>query len=92
MSFFKWEDLPTSEPAPGWKIKRVRLEKLMMGYCEIDKGAKHPIHQHSEEEIIVVLQGQVEVILGEETRVVGPGEGAYIPSNIKHGLGIVKER
>jgi quercetin dioxygenase-like cupin family protein len=41
--------------------------------------------QASHEEIVVVLEGDVEFRVGDETRRVGPGDLIFIPPNTIHG-------
>lgn len=45
-----------------------------------------PLHtQESHDEIVVVLEGEVEFRVGDETRRVGPGDFIFIPRNTVHG-------
>ena len=85
MSFFKWDDVPTVELAPNVKRKIVHLENVMLVYIEVGPGAEVPVHQHPHEQIGYVLKGQAEFVLGDETRVIGAGEGYVVPANLKHG-------
>ena len=85
MSFFKWDELPTIELAPNVKRKIVHLENVMLVYIEAGVGAEVPIHHHPHEQIGLVLQGKGEFVLGDETRIIGPGEGYVVPPNMKHG-------
>jgi quercetin dioxygenase-like cupin family protein len=41
--------------------------------------------QESHDEIVVVLEGDVEFRVGDETRRVGPGDFIFIPRNTVHG-------
>lgn len=41
--------------------------------------------QASHDEIVVVLEGEVEFRVGEESRRVGPGDFIFIPRNTMHG-------
>lgn len=49
---------------------------------EAGKGAEQ--HQHPEEQILYVLEGVFDVVLGEDTYEVGPGQASYHPSNVPH--------
>jgi len=40
--------------------------------------------EHEGEEGGVVIQGQIELTVGEQVRVLGPGEGYYFESRIPH--------
>ena len=41
--------------------------------------------QESHDEIVVVLEGDVEFRVGDETRRVGPGDFIFVPRNTVHG-------
>jgi quercetin dioxygenase-like cupin family protein len=48
-------------------------------------GHSHPFHRHPEmEEIIYVLSGRAEQWVGEESRILGPGDVAHIPQDGVH--------
>jgi quercetin dioxygenase-like cupin family protein len=51
------------------------------------EGTEVPPHIHSkEDEIFHVLEGDVELILGDETIQASEGDIVYLPRNIKHGI------
>jgi quercetin dioxygenase-like cupin family protein len=47
-------------------------------------------HRHHQEQMGYVLSGKVEVTIGEQTQVLGPGEAYYIPDNVKHGFRVTQ--
>lgn len=62
-------------------------ESLIMCRVEVEPGNGHPFHRHpTMDEIIYVLSGEAEQWLGEERRVLGPGEAVYIPRDAVHGV------
>lgn len=50
------------------------------------KDSNHAPHQHPEEEILLLLEGTAEFILGNETQVVKENTSLYCPPGIMHGL------
>lgn len=56
---------------------------------EAGKGAE--MHQHPEEQILYVLDGVFEVIVGDESYEVHPGQASFHPSNVPHRA-IAKQR
>jgi quercetin dioxygenase-like cupin family protein len=51
----------------------------------LDPGQGHNFHKHpDQEEVIFVVSGAVEQWIGEEPRVLGPGDAAFIPANHVH--------
>ena len=49
-------------------------------------GAGAPLHVHEADELIVVLEGTLEVRLGEEVLKAGPDHTLVIPPNVPHGF------
>ena len=48
-------------------------------------GAGHDFHRHpTQEELIIVGAGEIEQWLGEKSRVLGPGDSAYVDPGLVH--------
>jgi quercetin dioxygenase-like cupin family protein len=47
-------------------------------------GNATPSHRHDEDEVFMVLEGEMTVTLGEETIVLRPGDTAAAPRNVLH--------
>ena len=59
--------------------------KLTVIDLEISPGGGHPFHRHADqEELIVVVEGQVEQWLEEEMRVLSAGDSVFIDANTVH--------
>ena len=52
----------------------------------VGTGAGAPPHLHEADELITVLEGTLEVRLGEEVRRVGPGHTLVIPPEVPHAF------
>ncbi len=62
------------------------------GYSEIQPGAGAPLHVHHDvDEIFIVLQGAMEVRLGEETLVVEADHTVAIPAGVPHAFSVIGE-
>jgi len=59
-------------------------------YFEIESGYRLGTHTDSAEEILLILQGEVEVSLGEEGRL-SAGEMALVPAMVPHAVRNVGE-
>ena len=46
----------------------------------------HPPHTHRAEEFILVLEGSVEMMIGEQSNKGKAGDILFAPSNVPHGL------
>jgi quercetin dioxygenase-like cupin family protein len=47
--------------------------------------APHPPHHHVHEEMILILEGTVEVTILDRRATLGPGSSAFVASNEQHG-------
>ena len=85
-------DAKTEEGYPG--IPRTVLvdashgaESLWLGHLEIEPGAQVTTHIHPDtEEAMVILEGQLEAVLGDEVVTLGPGDTVLAPAVVKHGF------
>ena len=82
--FFRVADLPSKEVLPGVVLRSVSLENLMMTFVEYAAGSEVPTHEHRHEQITYVLEGCLEVVVGDQQRLLGPGDGVRIPPNAEH--------
>jgi quercetin dioxygenase-like cupin family protein len=57
-----------------------------------EPGAGAPLHAHSVDELIVIIEGTLEVRIDEETQVVGKGHTIVIPPGAEHGFKVVGQR
>ncbi len=55
-------------------------------YFEVEPGHRLATHTDSAEEILLVLEGEAEVSLGEERARLSAGEIALVPAMLPHGL------
>ena len=60
-----------------------------LSYSVAQVGTGAPLHKHEDDELIVILKGELEVRLGDETKVVGPEHTIAIPPNVEHGFTVV---
>lgn len=88
MPFYKISELETLREAesPLAEIKKVAGELMKIGVVTYHKGHGAPPHYHpNDEQFILVLEGRRYFILGDEERIVGPGDLVHIPRNTRHG-------
>ena len=57
-----------------------------MNLSTVGVGAGAPLHVHGVDELIVVLEGKLQVRLGEEVQNVGPDHTLVIPPEVPHGF------
>ncbi len=84
MGFINLDEYQRVEVAPGCRLRTPYGQHLMLSYLEMDAGAEVPLHQHPHEQAGILLQGQLELTIGEETRLVQPGAMFLIAPNTPH--------
>jgi quercetin dioxygenase-like cupin family protein len=77
-------DLPEVSPAAGLVLQPLLGSGLMVSFARYEPGAEAPLHAHEEEQIFVVVDGEFDVTLGDETRRLKVGEAAVIPAWVPH--------
>ena len=61
--------------------------KLEMHLSDLGPGlSPHAPHQHVNEELILVLDGTLEIELDGQKTTLGPGSVAYVASNVRHAM------
>ena len=81
---YRWFDMPQVEMTPKIRRRVVPGEKVMLVEFHLDKGAVVAEHQHHHEQVSQILSGKLEFTVGDQKRVLGPGEVLHIPSNLPH--------
>ena len=55
-----------------------------LGWVTIEVGSVLPAHHHPHEQITLMIEGTLEMKIGEETFLLEPGDTHVIPSNVVH--------
>lgn len=84
MGFIDLDTLPRIQPVPGCTMRTPFGQNLMLSYLEMEAGAEVPFHQHPHEQGGILLQGTMDLTIGEETRRVQAGGMYLIPPNVPH--------
>jgi quercetin dioxygenase-like cupin family protein len=84
MSLVRIDTLPVREIFPGVRARVVHRERTSESWVEIDAGASFPQHQHPHEQIVNVLEGELELTVGDVTHRLTPGQVLVIPPDVPH--------
>lgn len=84
MPFIDIDDYAPVELAPGARVRTPYGRHVMMSYLELDEGAVVPEHHHPHEQAGMLLEGEIELTIGDETRLCRPGGMFIIPPNTPH--------
>jgi len=63
----------------------IQAKYFAIGLVELDpNGGQVPWHNQEQEEVYFILEGKVEMCLGEERQVLNAGQAVFIPSGVFH--------
>jgi quercetin dioxygenase-like cupin family protein len=79
-------ELPPYEPRPGWIGRFFHAESMTFAYYEIASGASVHLHHHPEEEVWNVVDGALELTIGDETHLLTAGQAAVVPPDVEHAV------
>jgi quercetin dioxygenase-like cupin family protein len=69
---------------PGVTLRVLTGENVLTAWIKLAPGAVVPTHHHEAEQLGVVLEGGMDLTIGDETRRLGVGAAYVIPSNVPH--------
>ena len=76
--------IPPQQLAAGYAARAVHGERLTFAVVEVDPGADLPEHGHDNEQLGMVIEGEITFHVGDEEQTLGPGETWTIPSGVRH--------
>jgi quercetin dioxygenase-like cupin family protein len=79
-----WGEIASFSPTAGASMQPVAGGKLMMVRVTIEPNIDYPHHQHPHEQMGMIVEGALELTMGEETRLLRPGDVYAIPPMLPH--------
>jgi mannose-6-phosphate isomerase-like protein (cupin superfamily) len=68
-------------------LSPIQAKHFAMGHVTLEpRGGQVPWHNQEQEEIYFILEGEGEMCLGEERRLLKAGQAVYIPPGVYHQL------
>ena len=91
MPFVDTSKVEPRSPLPGWSGRFVHSEHMTFVYWNVEEGAQalHE-HEHIQEEVWNVIDGEIEITIDGVTRTAGPGCVAVIPSGIRDSVRVLR--
>ena len=83
--FVHIDDLEALAPAPGLEFRPVTTDSVMTNFVAFEPSTHTPMHHHVEQQIAIVLSGELIFTVGEETRTLRSGDCVVIPPHVPHG-------
>lgn len=84
----RFVDVGAIEPVAfveGLDFRPVLGEQTMVNFVSFQPHTEAPKHVHVEEQIVIVLEGELEFEIDDEVRVLGKGDVAVVPPWVPHG-------
>lgn len=66
-------------------------DSIMMVKVEFKRGAIGTMHHHLHSQSSYVVSGVYELTIGNETRIIRPGDGFFTDPDIEHGVVCIEE-
>jgi quercetin dioxygenase-like cupin family protein len=85
MPFIQLTELKEHEIIPGYRAVFIHTDQMTLAYWDVAPDAEMPVHSHPHEQVANVLEGEFELELDGDRRVLRPGSAARIPPNAPHG-------
>jgi quercetin dioxygenase-like cupin family protein len=86
MPFIDTSDLKVTERLPGWKGRSFDSQNMTFAHFVFEPGAWIHEHAHANEEVWNVVDGELEVTIGSDVLLAGPGFVAVVPPNTAHSV------
>jgi quercetin dioxygenase-like cupin family protein len=78
------ETLEEHEPMTGFRGRFVHSERMTQAYWRIAGGAVLPEHSHPQEQVVHMLEGELELVVGGAPHRLVAGQVLVIPSGTPH--------
>jgi quercetin dioxygenase-like cupin family protein len=86
MPFLRPDERAPKEIFPGVTIRTLWGEQVMLSFVHFEPFAVVPPHSHPHEQMGVLLEGELEFTIGDETRVLRKGDCWWVPSGVVHSV------
>jgi len=84
-TFSHLDRLPERELRPGVHLRILPGERMMFSVVRFEPHATVPTHQHPHEQLGIVLDGELELWIGDDRRRLRRGDVYAIPGHVPHG-------
>lgn len=84
MSFIDTKNIAVVSRKPGWYGRQFDSPSMTFVHYAFDAGASIHRHAHEQEEVWHILEGELEISIGDERRRAGPGFVGIVPPNTEH--------
>ena len=72
------------ELAPGARTRTFWGNQMLFSLVEVDANSEVPLHAHPHEQGGIIIEGELEMGVGGEVKLLKPGDMYIIPGNVDH--------
>ncbi len=83
--YVRIDDIASAEFVPGLTFRPVLGDGVMTNFVHFEQGAEAPKHVHEEEQIVIILDGEMTFDIDGDVRTMRKGDVAVIPAWVPHG-------
>ena len=85
--FFRYaQDFKEKPIAPGVVLKLVWGERIMLSHVTFQPNSTVSTHSHPNEQTGIVLEGEITLAIGNDTRLCKKGDAFTIPDHVEHSV------
>ena len=84
-----WSDLPEEPVFPGVRRQRLDTQRMSVVRYRYDPGADFPAHSHPEEQLVLVLSGEIEFMVADRMVRIAAGSVLVIPPQLIHSARVL---
>lgn len=89
MPIYHWRDIKKDYHGEHCDVKIITGDKLQLCLAEIWRPGRYVMHHHPHEQFGYLLRGQLQMVVGDEEKLIEPGDVWYAPPDVEHGGEIV---
>ena len=82
--FIDASDRKFMELAPGARTQTFWGEQMLLSLVEVDANSLVPLHTHPHEQGGIIVEGELEMGIDGEVKLLKPGDMYIIPGNVEH--------
>lgn len=86
ISHGRLDELAIEEPLPGVRRSRFDGDRATVLVYWFEPGARHGLHSHSEEQLMIVQEGAITLRLENGASSARAGDYVVVPSGVVHGV------
>ena len=80
-----YDEVPQTELVKGSLSHLVTTPSMTISFLTMKAGSVFAAHSHPQEQLMIVLEGYCDEVIGDKMFRMEKGDVAILPSNVKHG-------